>query len=106
MQALSVVIPAQNEATRLPGTLAALSTAKLERVRLAEVIVVDDGSSDDTAHVARAFARLPCRVLSVRGRRGVGVAVRAGMIEARGDLVLLCDADGPVPFAFIDVLAD
>jgi dolichyl-phosphate beta-glucosyltransferase len=98
---LSIVIPAYNEAKRLPATL--------ERIRdcfagvtgsmvLGELIVVDDGSRDGTHAAAGAFAAsLPLRVLPMPVNRGKGAAVRTGMLAATGDRVLFYDADGATP---------
>jgi len=83
---VSVVIPAFNEAERLPTTLAALHGLP----GLSEVIVVDDGSTDDTAEAAR---RAGARVVRLAQNRGKGAALQAGTAAARGDVLLLLDAD-------------
>lgn len=97
---LSIVVPAFNEALRLPPSLQALQ-AYLETLDApAEVLVVDDGSSDDTAAVVHAWARTwPSVRLIAQPHRGKGAAVRAGMLEARGDYVALADADFAMPAA-------
>lgn len=95
---LSIVIPAYNEQLRLPGTLQAVRDY-VTRVRLdAEVLVADDGSSDTTAQIVRDMAAqwAQLRLLSL-DHRGKGFAVRAGALAARGQYVLLCDADLAVP---------
>lgn len=90
---LSVVIPAYNEERRLPGTLAAIAGYLGAQPFASEVIVVDDGSSDNTVAVAsRPGVQVLCR-----DHRGKGFAVRAGALAARGRFVLLCDADLAVP---------
>jgi len=90
---LSIVIPAYNEATRLPATLAALQ----QRFggTDTEVVVVDDGSTDDTAAVARAAGTdaLGVTVLQLPENRGKGAAVRAGVAATAGEVVLYMDAD-------------
>ncbi|HYA00353.1 MAG TPA: dolichyl-phosphate beta-glucosyltransferase [Candidatus Binatia bacterium] len=97
---LSVVIPAYNEAGRLPETLRVLRGELDEMGETYEVIVVDDGSRDGTADTALELAsgwpRL--RVLRLPENRGKGWAVRAGMLAARGDLRLFTDADLSTPF--------
>ncbi len=90
---LSIVIPAYNEERRLPATLAAILAYLDKQSFSSEVLVVDDGSSDTTAAVAEQY---PVEVLR-RGHYGKGFAVRAGALAARGDYVLICDADLAVP---------
>lgn len=91
---LSVVIPAFNEAARLPRTLARLSTFLRGFGRDHEVLVVDDGSEDATAEAARAGG---ATVLRGERNRGKGHAVRRGMLEARGGRRLMTDADLSTP---------
>jgi dolichyl-phosphate beta-glucosyltransferase len=97
---LSVVIPAWNEAARLPDTLAALARFLGPRRGETELVVVDDGSTDGTAEVVReACARLGLALCLLRHEpnRGKGYAVRRGALEARGERILLMDADLSVP---------
>lgn len=96
--ALSVVIPAYNEAERLPISLPALR-AYLDREQpRAEVIVVDDGSSDGTAAYVRTYAReWPDLRLVAAQHQGKGGAVRAGVLASRGQYVALADADFSMP---------
>jgi len=91
---LSVVIPAFNEARRLGATLARLRR-HLE-ARSHEILVVDDGSTDGTAEVARA-AGDDVRVLRHEPNRGKGYAVRRGMQAATGEVRLMTDADLSTP---------
>jgi glycosyltransferase involved in cell wall biosynthesis len=95
---LSVVVPAFNEEDRLPATLAAIDDY-LGRERIdAEVLVVDDGSSDGTSAAASAALRgRRGRVLRGSGNRGKGHAFRHGFLEATGRWVLLTDADLSTP---------
>lgn len=88
------VIPAFNEARRLPGTLAAIANFAATHAGNCEVIVADDGSTDSTVEVALEFQRLRhcLRVLRLP-HRGKGFAVRRGVSVAAGDVVILCDAD-------------
>jgi dolichyl-phosphate beta-glucosyltransferase len=94
---LSIVIPALNEAERLPATLATLLRFTAEHDLLAEIIVVDDGSTDATAAGARAALGERGRVVSHPARRGKGAAVRTGVAAARGDWILVTDADLSIP---------
>lgn len=94
---LSIVIPAYNEAARLPETLRAVLAYLDAQPYRAEVIVVDDGSTDETVAVAeQLLPRARGRVLR-KEHRGKGAAVRAGMLAARGARVLFTDADLAVP---------
>jgi glycosyltransferase involved in cell wall biosynthesis len=90
---LSVVIPARNEAEHLPATIDALVAAGARTDFALELVVVDDGSTDDTASIVeRAVAdRLPLKVLR-RGQEGRFKARRAGVEAARSEWVLLLDA--------------
>jgi dolichyl-phosphate beta-glucosyltransferase len=95
----SIVIPAYNEAARIPATLEAVTACVRSRGWSAEVIVVDDGSRDATAEVVRAFAaRAPeVRLLQNSGNRGKGFSVRNGLLRALGEVVMFTDADLSAP---------
>lgn len=103
--ALTVVIPAHNEAARIAGPLRTMD-AYLRRTHPAsELVVVDDGSTDATREVVTAVAATlatPLTLLASTPNRGKGFAVRAGMLHARGARVLMTDADLSTP---IDELA-
>jgi dolichyl-phosphate beta-glucosyltransferase len=98
---LSVVIPAFNEAIRLPSYLDEVVGFLEGRGEPYEVVVADDGSTDDTAAAVRALAaRHPAEQQQPLGRnRGKGAAVRAGMLAATGAARLFTDADGATPIA-------
>jgi dolichyl-phosphate beta-glucosyltransferase len=98
---LSIVIPAYNESARLPRTLHEVLEFLSADGRPAEVIVVDDGSIDDTSARVRAVATTDRRVSLIRlpQNRGKGYAVRTGVVNARGDRILFADADGATPIA-------
>jgi len=94
---LTIVIPAYNENRRIVPTLdAVLKAAHMAEL---EVIVVDDGSADDTAGAVQPFARTHPQVHVIRyeQNRGKGHAVRTGMLAAKGRVVLFADADGSTP---------
>lgn len=105
-KALSVVIPAFDEETRIGPTLERVSGYLREAGWDFELIVVDDGSRDGTADVARRFAiRDPAvRLLEYGGNRGKGYAVRHGMARASGAVRLFCDADLSTPIEEIERL--
>jgi hypothetical protein len=97
---MSVVVPAYNAATTLRATLASIASQTLLPL---EVLVVDDGSSDDTAAVARGMAgHLPAlQVISIP-HSGVSAARNAGIERARGDLVAPVDADDLLHATYIE----
>jgi dolichyl-phosphate beta-glucosyltransferase len=107
---LSVVIPAFNEERRIARTITEV-LAELERLSLdAELIVVDDGSTDLTASMVENAARADSRVTLVRaGHAGKGATVRRGMLAARGAWRFLADADLSMPISeiarFLDAAA-
>ncbi len=95
---LSIVIPAYNEETRLATTLATVSAFLASQPWQWEIRVVDDGSTDGTAAVARRFASADSRiVLQAEPHRGKGGAVKAGLLGAVGSYRFICDADLSMP---------
>jgi len=96
---LSIIIPAYNEELRLPDTLDKIAAFLQGEPTSAEVVVVDDGSSDRTVAVAEAFrGKLPqLRVISNGTNRGKGYSVRNGSLQARGRVALFTDADLSAP---------
>jgi len=96
---LSLVIPAYNEVGRLGSTLERVIVYLDEQAYSSEVIVVDDGSSDDTAELAREMleGRAECRVLVNETNRGKGYSVKRGLLESVGQRALFSDADLSTP---------
>lgn len=92
---LSVIVPAYNESNRLPLTLVDIDRHLSTKSYEYEIIVVDDGSSDNTAEVARKFSKLipNLRVVEYEDNQGKGNAVKVGMLEARGKYRLFTDSD-------------
>ena len=98
-QSVSVVIPAYNEGERIEATLGRLTEYLAKNFPRFELIVVDDGSGDDTADkVKRAAETNPhIALISYSPNRGKGFAVRQGMLRAANDAVLFTDADLSTP---------
>jgi dolichyl-phosphate beta-glucosyltransferase len=106
--ALTLILPCYNEAERLPRTLAGHLAALSRRPGEVEVLVVDDGSTDQTAAVADAIAATDGRVRVIGNQRnhGKGFAVRTGVLAAKGQLLVFTDADGSYgPHAVAQVVA-
>jgi glycosyltransferase involved in cell wall biosynthesis len=95
----SIVIPVYNESARVLKALTSVVGCIRARGWDAEVLVVNDGSTDNTADVVRAFAQTApeVRLIENPGNRGKGYSVRSGMLQARGDKVLFTDADLSAP---------
>jgi dolichyl-phosphate beta-glucosyltransferase len=91
----SIVIPAYNEGQRLGETLEKVLAYVRQQRWDAEVIVVNDGSRDNTAQIVRAFAEKNpiVRLVENPGNRGKGYSVRNGILNSRGDIVVFSDAD-------------
>lgn len=96
--AITCVIPAYNEAERLPQYLARIRSYFQHRRIRNEIIVVDDGSRDNTAlTIKKHFADV--RIIQLYENFGKGAAVREGVLAARGEYVLIADADGATPIS-------
>jgi glycosyltransferase involved in cell wall biosynthesis len=91
----SIVIPAYNESARLRPTLDTLLRYVHDQKWDVEILVVNDGSSDDTAQVIREYGKVHPEILLLEnpGNRGKGFSVRNGMLHARGKICLFTDAD-------------
>jgi glycosyltransferase involved in cell wall biosynthesis len=101
---LSIVIPVRNGAGTLAAQLDALAAAEPPGVPF-EVVVADNGSTDGTAAIARAYqTRLPIRVIDAGRERGTNVARNEGVGASRGSWVLLCDADDEVDVGWLRVM--
>ncbi len=102
----SFILPAYNESERLTSSLPKVLEYVSQRRLAAEVIVVNDGSKDDTAAIVRNFAaeHAIVRLLENPGNRGKGYSVRNGMLHARGDVMLFSDTDLSSPIYEADKL--
>lgn len=101
---LSVVIPAYNEESRLPKMLNEALDYLAKQIFDYEIIVVDDGSSDQTAEVAKQYSEKTIKVIKLSQNQGKAEAVKQGIMAAQGELVLFADADGSTPFIEIEKL--
>ncbi len=98
---VSIVIPAYNESDRLVGPLRILLDFAGGSNDVSEIVVVDDGSSDDTSQVATKIANerpsVPVNVIRYEKNRGKGFAVKTGLLAAQSDIALISDADLSTP---------
>jgi dolichyl-phosphate beta-glucosyltransferase len=98
---LSLVIPAYNEEAKIARDVEAAAAFLVDARLEGEVIVVDDGSADDTAGAARQVAvprGVRCRVIRCQPNRGKGHAVRTGMLETSGQFAMFADSGLCVPY--------
>lgn len=105
---LSIIVPAYNEEARIGATLVRMGSFIEEQGLDAEILVVDDGSRDQTCAVVRnEGARNPrIRLIAQSKNQGKGAAVKAGMLEASGELLLFSDADLSTPIEDVLLLID
>lgn len=107
---ISIVIPAYNESERLVAPLRTLLKFVENSERSIEVIVVDDGSSDNTSDVARRIAadkpEAPVNTIRYEQNRGKGFAVKTGLMAAKADIALISDADLSTPIEEMAKLVD
>src|SRR5260370_42639931 len=103
---LYIVIPAFNEEERLPKAIEQIGAFLSARPWRAEIIVVDDGSSDATPDLLESYREKysTLRLISNGRNRGKGYSVQHGVLEARGEIVLLSDGDLSTPIEHADNL--
>jgi len=113
-RSLSIVVPAYNEELRLPPTMEETMTYLMQRrnrkgrLFTYEVIVVDDGSTDNTPKLVSDLIQKhgsdALRLVRLQSNKGKGYAVKAGMLVARGEVVLFMDADGATKVSDVEKL--
>lgn len=106
-RSLSIVVPAYNEARRIVRSLRSIGEWACDRERSVELIIVDDGSDDQTATIVESTIapnNLRRTVLKHDANRGKGAALRSGVAASTADLVLLCDADLSTPLGELQAL--
>lgn len=107
---ISIVIPAYNESERLAGPLKLILDFVVANGLNGEVIVVDDGSSDDTSTAAEkvleSMPNVASAVIRYETNRGKGFAVKTGLLAAKGDIALFTDADLSTPIEEMSKLID
>lgn len=93
--AYSIVVPCYNESARIGSSLEKITDFTRTRGWNAEILVVNDGSRDDTASIVRGYSRrdTSIRLIENPGNRGKGYSVRNGVLSASGDVILFTDAD-------------
>jgi glycosyltransferase involved in cell wall biosynthesis len=103
---LSIVIPAYNESARIEDALERVLSCVAERQWDAEVLVVDDGSKDNTAAIVEKWMVAHPRLHLIKnvGNRGKGYSVRNGLLQAAGDIVMFTDADLSSPMEEAELL--
>jgi len=95
---LSIIIPAFNEATRIPDTLRKINAYLLKQDFASEIVVIENGSTDGTYQIVNEMqAEINCLTVLHEDRRGKGWAVQQGMYHAKGDYRFICDADLSMP---------
>jgi glycosyltransferase involved in cell wall biosynthesis len=100
---LSIIVPAYNEEHRLPHALEQIFAFLQEQSYTAEVLVVENGSTDRTYKIASEFANQHSNLYILQEKqRGKGNAVRLGMLQSRGEFRFMCDADLSMPIAEVN----
>ena len=100
---LSLIIPVYNEERRLPATLEQVSSFLHSQPYTSEVLVVENGSQDNTLAIAREYAHSHAQFKVLQtDRQGKGIAVQQGMLATRGEYLFMCDADFSMPVSEIN----
>jgi dolichyl-phosphate beta-glucosyltransferase len=101
---VSIIIPAYNEAKRIAHTLEAIHQYCQQKPWTSEIIVVDDGSQDQTVEVVQQFAtKIPhLKIIGYQPNHGKGYAVKQGVLQSEGAYILFTDADNSTPIEEFD----
>lgn len=99
---LSIIIPAYNEEHRLPDSLADIVSWRQSVPYDVEVLIVENGSSDNTTEIAEAFASQNENIRVLHSAKGKGAAVREGMMNGRGEYLFICDSDLSMPIVEVE----
>jgi len=101
---LSIIVPAHNEENRLPQSLEAILEFVHAQSYLSEIIIVENGSSDGTAQISQDYADRHPEIQALQEPiAGKGLAVRRGMLAAKGDFRFICDADLSMPIEEVNL---
>jgi dolichyl-phosphate beta-glucosyltransferase len=103
---VSIIVPAFNEAERIADSIRKIDAYARRSTQPLELIVVDDGSVDDTAEIVRRLEIKGLRLIQNHQNRGKGYTVRQGVLAASGKYVLFTDADLSAPIEELDKLLD
>ncbi len=105
---LSLIVPAYNEQQLITANLEILDQFLQLRFASFEILVVDDGSQDETARLVRQFSetRPNVRLLEQQSNQGKGRAIQRGVLESRGEYILFMDADLPYDLASVDIFIE
>lgn len=103
---ISIVIPAFNESKRIISTIYKISNYIISRFDTYEIIIVDDGSTDETSAIVLSITNKLGNIHLIRepSNRGKGFAVKTGVLSSSGSLLLYCDADMSTPIEEIEKL--
>jgi len=99
---LSIIIPAYNEEQRLPDSLADITRWRQTVPYDVEVLIVENGSSDNTTEIAEAFAAQNENIRVLHSAKGKGAAVCEGMMNGHGEYLFICDSDLSMPIVEVE----
>lgn len=94
---LSIIIPAYNEELRIKATIEKILVFLKNKKWIYEIIIIDDGSTDKTALIAKQFEKSNVKLISYKSNRGKGYAVKTGVLAAGKDWILITDGDLSTP---------